>query len=282
MEYNDNSYYGDEDYSILYGPQFDPEYMFGEDFDVDDPEYMGAWITAAFAALKGAGKGIRAIGRAVRRRRGGSPRRRKRVFGIARKIFRRIKRRRRSRKKAGRGIFRRIRARRRAKGKRGLFAKIRARRRAKGKKGLFAKIRARRAARKARKRGITPAAKPKRRTKLFQRLRARRLARKAERAARPERTRVRPFKMMADNIAQSYRDSINPNTSMQRRSGGEQYEQPVRSEERVYDVPTQQKGAGTFQAMMAGPGKYMIFAGVGLAVLTMVMKNKPPRRMERY
>lgn len=254
MEYG--KYYGDEeDYSILYGPQFDPEYMFGEDFDVNDPEYMGAWITAAFAALKGAGKGISAIARGVRRRRGRSPRRKRKVFGIARKIFRRIKARRRRRKKAGKGIFRRIVARRRAKGKRGLFAKIRARRRAKGKKGLFAKIRARRAARKARKAG---------------------------RKRVPKRTRVKPFKLMADNIAQSYRDSISPNTGMQRRSGGEQYEQSVRSEEPVYDVPVQQKGAATFQAMMAGPGKYMIFAGVGLAVLTMIMKNKPPRRMEHY
>jgi len=262
MDYKQSKFYGDDDtdYSILFSAEFDPEYLYGENFDINEPEYMGAWITAALAALRGAGKGIRAIGRAVRRRRGrGGRRRARRVGRIARKIFKRIKARRARRKAAGRGLFRKIRGR------------IRARRKKRGyvrKSKLFRRLRARRLARrarrKARKTGTPVPAKKRRVSKLRQRIRARRAARRARRG---DSERIRPFKIMADNVAQSYRDSVNPNNEYAARDTRRDY--PVHPLEQTALQP-QFKTAGFMNKNMM----IMAAAGAGLFILSQVMKPK--------
>lgn len=269
MDYEQHKLYGevdDTDYSILYGPEFDPEYLFGDDFDINNPEYMAGWITGALAALRGAGKGVRAIGRAVRKRRGrrGGRRRRRRVGKIARKIFARIKARRAKRKRAGKGVFRKI------------AARVRARRKKRGyvrKTKLFRKLRKRRLARRAKRKARRSLPKTSK-SSLRDRIRARRAARKARlaqrRSYRKSRGKIKPFKMLADNIAQSYRNSINPNDDYAQRT---RQQALLPQEAEVYNVPSEQKSG--LQMIMAGQGmKLMIIGGIGLFVLSQVIKPK--------
>lgn len=234
MRYNDNDadFYGAEsNYDILYSAEFDPDYMFGNDFDIDNPVYMAGWVTAALAALKGAGAGVKAIARGVRRRRGrGGRRRRRRVGRIARKIFRRIKARRARRKAAGKGIFR----------------KIIARRRARGKKGLFAKIRARRRARKAR-----------------------RALKKVPTRSVERRERIRPTKIMADNIAKSFRESY-PSTS----SPVPQYS-PAQKYQYTSNIPGEpvQNVPYTQASIMSSKNiKFAAIVGIGLLAVSMITR----------